>query len=172
MNNKVATIVEGLIIAVIGVLISIFGPTQVIDTTFAIIAIAFGAVLLVFSVLAIVQKRDINASLTILGSVLLFVGIFLLTSWLSFGVLVNFVVIVLMGLGVGLIILGLLSVSKKNLPLGVSQLVIGALLTLFTSLYLGVEGFRSAFWIIIGIVIAIYGVLMTVSALLVKGKKR
>lgn len=172
MNNKITLVIEGLIFAVIGALISIFGPTEVIDKTTAIIALILGSVLVLLALVFTFQKKEVDISSTILGAVLIFIGAFLLTPWLTFGVLINFLVIVLMGLGAGLILVGLIALAKKATTLGIVQIIIGALLVVFTGLYLGVDGFRNAFWIIIGIVIAIYGALLVVDALISNKPKK
>ena len=75
-----------------------------------------------------------------------------------------------MGLGIGLILAGAYCVSKKLVFNGVGQIVIGALMVTFVDIYKTVPDFAKAFWIIIGILVAIYGALVIVSALIDKKK--
>ena len=130
-----------------------------------------GLALLVLAFIGISKKNPLSLSDIILGSILLTVGICLFTPWLSFAGLVEILVIALMGLGIGLIISGALCISKKVLFNGIGQVVIGVLMVTFVIIYKTVPDFAQAFWIIIGILVAIYGALVIVSALLLSEKK-
>ena len=83
----------------------------------------------------------------------------------------NFLIFALIGFGVALMVYGAFLISKKFLFTGVGEIVIGALLVIFSFLYIFIPEFRDAFWIIIGVLIAIYGVFFIVSAFLEKKKK-
>jgi len=82
--------------------------------------------------------------------------------------LVEFLVIALLGLGIGLILTGIYCLSKKLLFNGIGQLVVGALMVTFVIIYKTVPDFAQAFWIIIGVLVAVYGALVIISALISK----
>ena len=60
---------------------------------------------------------------------------------------------------------------KKDILAGICQIIIGAATIVLSILFLTVEEFRNIFWIIVGVVVAVYGVLVIVTALLNKKKK-
>lgn len=171
-SKKITTLIEGLVIAVLGVLIAIFGGGSVIDVYFAVISLVLGVVLLVLAGVVLAQKKVLDAGNLTLGTILVFIGSFLFTDWLSFAMLINILVIVLMGLGAALMLTGIYFLVKGAIFNGVGQLVIGALLVTFTILFITVPDFRTAFWIIAGIIIALYGVLVAVTALISKGSRK
>lgn len=168
MNSKVARILEGAIIVALGVIIAICGIGSAIDIYFGIACTIAGVVLLLLAFIGLSKKDVTYLSDIILGSVLLTIGICLFTPWLSFGALIELLVIALMGLGVGLIITGAYFITKKALFTGVGQIVVGALMVTFVILYKTIPDFAQAFWIIVGILVALYGVLLIVTALIDK----
>ena len=103
-----------------------------------------------------------------LGSILLTTGIVLFTPWISVGVLIKFLAVVVLGAGVGLIFVGIYLLSKKDKFGGAIDIIIGAVAITLSVLYITVPEFNRAFWIIIGCVIAVYGVLDIASAFIDK----
>ena len=173
MKNKlVSSIIEGIVIAVMGVLIAVYGGGSALDMYFGIVALVLGLALAIVALVGVVQGGILDFGLTILASIFIFVGAFLFTDWLSFAMLINLLVIVLLGLGTGLVLCGVYSLAKKALPLGLGQIVIGAAIIVFTVLYLTVPDFRTVFWIVIVIIVAIYGVMLVVFALINRNKKK
>ena len=170
-KQKIFAVIEGLIIAALGVLIAIYGPVPVLDTYVAIVCLVLGVAILIASIVTYADSKALAFPPLCMAVILVAIGATLLTDWLSLAVLVNFLIIVLMGLGFALILYGFYLVSKKMLFTGVGQIVIGALLVTFSFLYIFVPDFRKAFWIIVGILIAIYGVFYIVAALVEKKKK-
>ena len=170
MNNKVARVLEGAILVALGIIIAICGIGEAINIYFGIVFSIAGACLIVLGFMGLNKKDTSGLSDLILGSVLLTIGICLFTPWLSFAALVDILVIALMGLGIGLIIAGIYFITKKALFTGVGQLVVGALMVTFVILYKTVPDFAHAFWIIIGILVAVYGALVIVTALIEKKK--
>ena len=168
MNNKVARILEGAILVALGVIIAICGIGSAIDIYFGIVFSIAGAALLVLGFMGLNKKDPSGLSDLLLGSVLLTIGVCLFTPWLSFAGLVEFLVIALLGLGIGLILTGIYCLSKKLLFNGIGQLVVGALMVTFVIIYKTVPDFATAFWIIIGVLVAVYGALVIVSALISK----
>ena len=160
-KQKLLGILEGAAIVALGVLIAIFGFATVVDIYFGIVACVVGAALLGVSVYAM-TKKELTFGLLGLGAILVAVGIGLLVHQLSFGVLIGFVVFAILGFGAALIIYGIYLLARKYTIYGILVLLIGILLVTFSVLYLTVPEFRQAFWIAVGISIALYGVLYIV----------
>ena len=166
-KEKLTQVLVGAILVALGVLVAIFG-TEAFDLYFGIIATAAGAVLLAYAIYLMAKKQTLVASGFILPAVLLTIGITLLVGTIGFGALVGFIVVLILGLGAGLVLYGVYLIAKKATLSGVINLVIGVLAVTLSVLYLTVPDFQKAFWIIVGIVIALYGVLEIVSAFLEK----
>ena len=60
--------------------------------------------------------------------------------------------------------------AKKNTFYGLVQVIMGIIIAVLAILFLAIEDFRTAFWIIVGIVVVVYGVLALISVFL-PGKK-
>ena len=74
----------------------------------------------------------------------------------------------MIGGGAGLVLVGCYALVKKDTFGGAMNIVIGVAAITLAVLYITVEGFRDAFWIIVGILVAIYGVLEIIRAFLKK----
>ncbi len=169
-NTKLSQVVTSIILIALGVLIAIFGVTAVLNLYFGILFVVVGALLIVLGVVKFVTNKELVFSTTFLASALLAVGISLLANWLSFDTLINLLVILLVAFGAALFVFGIYSAVKKQLVLGISQLVIGIALVIIGVLYLTVPEFATTFWIIVGILIALYGMVMLISVLVKKSK--
>lgn len=157
MSEKNKTLVSGIFLIVLGVLIAIFGGQTVLDIYFGIVALVSGLCLIAFGIYAMSKKQPVPSSSLIFGSVLTAVGITLFTDYLSVGVLINFLVVVILGAGVGILCYGCYLLSKKETTPGLMNLVLGIVAIVVSVLYIAVADFRDAFWIIVGILIALYG---------------
>ena len=169
-NNKLVRILEGAILVALGIIIAICGIGSAIDLYFGIIFTVAGACLLILACTGLSKKDTTAVNDLVFGSVVLTIGVCLFTPWLSFAALVEIFVIALLGLGIGLVLAGAYFVAKKALFTGIGQIVVGALMVTFVILYKTVPDFSKAFWIIIGILVAIYGALVIVGALINKKK--
>lgn len=171
-KQKIVSIIEGAIIIALGVLVAIFGPDPVLDTYVGIVSIVFGAALLLASIIGYTQTKLLALSGLVLACVAISLGTGLLLNenGITLGWIFPILVYALLGLGVALIIYGAFLLGKKFLFTGIGQVVIGVLLVVFSILYILVPDFRTAFWIIVGILIALYGVFFIISAFLVKKK--
>ena len=172
MNNKITKIIEGIVIAALGIIIAVSRSGEALNIYLAIVALVLGTALLILSIITLSQRKALDMGTTILGTILIFIGIFLLAKYLSIGVLIDLLIVVLMGLGTGLVICGIYALVKKAPLIGLTQLVVGVLMIVFSVLYMTVEDFRGAFWIVIGILLAIYGVLVVISGLIEQNKKK
>ena len=160
-KQKIFAIIEGAIIIALGVLIAIYGPVAVLDTYVGIVALVLGGALLIANIVSYADTKALALPGVILAFVLISVGIGLVVpGYLSLGMVFLF-----------LMVYGGYLISKKFIFTGVGQIVVGVLLVVFSFLYLFVPEFQDAFWIIIGILIAIYGVFFIVAAFLDKKKK-
>jgi len=166
-KEKLTQILAGIILVILGILVAIFG-TGAFDLYFGIIATAAGAVLLAYSLYFISKKQVLAPTFFIAPAVLLTVGICLLASVIGFGALVRFLVVLVLGFGAGLIFYGIYLVCKKATFSGVVNLIIGVAVVTLAILYLVLPKFETAFWIIVGCVIAAYGVLEIASAFIEK----
>ena len=162
MKAKQSTFISGLILIILGVLIAIFGGETVLDVYFGIVALVSGVCLLALGIYGMAKKAPVAPAPVILGAVLMAVGITLFTSYLSIADLVKFLVICVLGAGVGLMIYGVYLLTKKLTGVGVMNLVVGVVCVTLAILFIAVPDFRSAFWIIVGVVIAAYGLVETI----------
>ena len=168
-KEKLFQILSGAILVALGILIAIF-QIGALDLYFGIIAIIGGAVLLAYSVFLLIKKQGLNASSAILACVLLALGITLVIHFVSFAALIPLLLTLLIGGGAGLVLVGVYALIKKDMFGGIMNIVIGAAAITLAVLYIAVEGFRDAFWIIVGVLVAVYGVLEIIHAFL--GKKK
>ena len=162
-KNKLLGVIEGAIIVALGVLIAIFGFGAV-DLYFAIASTVVGAALLGVSIYGM-SKNSLDVGVLALSGVLIAIGVGLFTHYISFGILINLIVIAILGFGAALIIYGIYLIAKKYPVYGTLVLIIGVVLVTLSILYICLADFRNVLWIIVGIVIALYGVLYIVAVL-------
>ena len=172
MNEKNKTLLSGIFCIVLGVLIAIFGGQKVLDVYFGIVSLVSGLCLIALGAYAVSKKQPLPSSTLILGCVLTAVGITLFTDYLSIGVLINFLVIVILGAGVGIFAYGIYLLKKKEKTPGLMNLALGLVAIVVSILYIAVADFRNIFWIIVGVLIALYGLVEFIYGIKeVKGKK-
>ncbi len=171
-KQKIFTIIEGAIIIALGILIAIYGPESVLDMYAGIVCIVLGAAILIADIVTYANNKTLMLPSVVLPFVLISIGIGLvINGYLSLSAIFGFLIFALIGIGVALMICGGYLISKKSVVLGVGEIVIGALLVVFSFLYLFVPEFKNAFWIIVGILVALSGVLFIIGAFLDKKKK-
>ena len=157
MNEKNKTLISGIICIVLGILIAVFGGQKVLDIYFGIVALVSGLCLVATGIYAMSKKQPVPSVSLILGCVFLAVGITLFTEYLTIAALINFLVIVVLGSGVGILCYGVYLLSKKQTAPGLMNLALGLVAVVVSILYISVPDFRSIFWIIVGVLIAVYG---------------
>ncbi len=174
MNNKLADILRGVFIIVLGVLVIVCGAGTAVDTYFGVVSIIAGVILLAAALYGTVKRVPVAVSGYILGPVLITIAIALFIGKLSFAVLINLFVYVIMGLGFGIALLGIVTLIRRQVILGLGEIVLGALLVLFTALYFGVPEFQTAFWWIVGTLMIVFGIAVIVLAIVDKksGKRK
>lgn len=161
MKEKYIRIISAIIMIVMGIIIAVCGAGTALDLYFGIGFVVTGAVLIVLDIISLTKNKIISFGQVFLAAAFTTIGITLLTThYVSFAILVNLVVILVLGMGIALAIFGLLTlILTKQVPVGIAQLVIGLVVVALVIVYLNVEEFRTVFWIIAGILIAAYGVL-------------
>lgn len=161
-KKKLANVIEGSLIILFGILVAIFGGVAVVDVYLGILALVAGALFAAIAIAKLVKEKILPVPETLYGCACIGIGIGLLSHYLSVGVLINIIVILILSFGTGLILLGVYSICKKALSYGIMQIILGAICITLGLLYIFVDGFAQAFWIIVGIVIALFGILFVV----------
>ena len=172
MKEKYIRIIAAVILIAMGVIVAVCGAGAALDLYFGIGCLVTGAVLVVLNIVGLAKNKQVTFAQLFTSTCFVVIGISLLfTHYVSFEMLVNLFVLLVLGLGVALMLYGIFTiVLSKKLPYGIVQLVLGLALVVLTIVYLNVADFRRAFWIIAGIVIAVYGALELVLALTSKKK--
>ena len=171
-NEKVVRILTGVVILTLGILIAIFGGQAVLDIYFGVVALIGAASFLVLSMYQLGKEKRLNPIFLVLGTILTAVGIGLLVHYLSVGILINFLVLVILGAGSGLILYGVYCIAKKETVKGVLDIVIGAAALTLAILYMTVPEFQQAFWIVVGVLFAVYGLVMIIQVIVEIAKKK
>ncbi len=163
-NKKVLAVLEGLATIVLGVLVAIFG-TQTLATYFGILFIVSGATFLVVSVAGLAKLKALSFAAVLAFTVLTTFGILLLIQPGLLGLFITLFVYFVIALGGALFFYGIYFMIKYNVIYGIGQMTLGVIVSVLGILYLTVGGFRQAFWIVVGVVIALYGILLVISGL-------
>ena len=172
MKERTASIVAAIVTIALGILIAIFG-FGALDIYVGIGCLVAGIVLTIVNIVFIAKKKPTSFASLFLSVALIVVGIFLFTDYLSFGILEHLIVTIILGLGIALTLYGILTIAiAKQVPFGVIQMVLGLAIIALAIVYMNVGDFRKAFWIIVGVIIAIYGVLDLVMILTNKKKNK
>ena len=167
-KDIIISALQAAIIIAFGIVVAVCGPSEAIDTWFGVGFVVIGALLLALGIARLVKSEELPFSSVVLPVCLIVVGSALFTPNLSFGVLVPLYVFLFLGLGIALALHGLYSVVKKQVPLGIAELVLGVGAIVLAVLYINIADFRTAFWIVTGILIAVYGALSLVLTLVNK----
>ena len=171
-DSKAFRIFEGLATVAIGVLVAIFGIQAVIDIYFGVLFIVSGVLFLTFAAVALAKTKLLSFGELLAGSVFLTIGIALLAKFISFGLLIRLFVLFVIGAGFALFLYGLYVMIKIHVGYGLGQLALGAVAMTIGILYLTIPGFDHAFWIVIGVLIGLYGLLLFFSALFGKNSDK
>ena len=158
-KDKLSKILTFAVVIALGILIAIF-HTDAIDIYFGIIACMSGVVILVDAIYLITKKQEVPVAPFVISCVLLAIGITLFTHYITFNMLVKFIVVVILGLGVGLLGYGIYLFTKKEVSTGILNVVMGVVAATLAILFIAnVNNIENVFWIIVGVVVAVYGLL-------------
>lgn len=167
MKEKYVRIIAAIIVIATGIMIAICGAGQTLDLYLGITAIVAGSVLTILNLALAFTSKKMAFPMLFLSVTLIAIGIAFFTHYISFAVLVNVLVLATLGLGIALMVFGLfVMIASKKIPYGVVMMVLGAAVVTVVVIYLNVAEFRKAFWIITGVVIAVYGAVELVIALI------
>ena len=169
-NEKLSKIFTFAVLIALGILIAIFG-TGAIDIYLGIVACVAGVVVLADTLFLVSRKEKVIATPFVVAFAFLAIGITLFTHWISFAALINFLVVLVLGTGVGLLCYGVYLLANKDKNGGLLNIVMGVVAVVLAILYMVLPDFRTIFWIIVGIVIAVYGLLGLVFTIVDKKSK-
>ena len=167
-KEKLLKIIEAAVIVVLGVLVAIFGGGTVLDIYLAVVATVIGVAFLALSIVSLVNQKELPFGPLSVATICITFGVALFAKWLSFALLIGILAYLIVGFGIALVLHGIYLLCKKFFLMGAVEVVIGAGAATIAILFLTVAEFRTAFWIILGVLIALYGVFYLVSALLEK----
>lgn len=163
-NKKLILILEAIATIALGILVAIFG-TQTLSMYFGIVFLVASVGFLVACIMSLVKLHTLTfvpvASCTVLATL----GVLLLVRVDMVGFLVWLFIYLLLGVGAALVLHGIYFMIKHNVIFGIGEVTLGIIVTLLSSLYLTVYEFQVVFWIVVGVVIAVYGVLLLIGAL-------
>ena len=168
MEKKFLAICEGAAAIVLGILLAAFGGQAVLDVYFGIIFVIGGALMLVLTAIGLARTRALLFGFLFAGVAMTLIGSFMLANYYSFGYFVYTIILLIIAAGFSLVLYGIYTIVKFNLFYGIGQIVVGAIAATLGFCYLFVPEFYQAFWIIVGVVIAVYGVFYLILAILSK----
>ena len=163
-NKKIITVFEGLATVVLGVVIAIFG-TQTLATYFGILFLISGVGFLVVSIAGLAKLKTLVFGAVLAFTTLVLFGVLLLIHPELLEFFIVLFVYFIIALGGALFLHGIYFMIKHNVVYGIGQMTLGAIAVVLGVLYLTISGFRAAFWVVIGVVVALYGVLLVVDGL-------
>ena len=173
MNQKTISIIRGIAIMVIGILIAIFGGQAVMNIYIGVACVIAGALLLAVECYNLTKKIPLRPVYLALGGALVALAIALFVNQADIaGAAIGVLVAMILGAGVGIAFYGIYLTTKKQPLAGVLLIIIGlGMLTMSICWYAIGADFHRYFWIIIGSLIAAYGLVVTVLVLTVKKKR-
>ena len=171
MNKKLLTIIEGAVAITLGILIAVFGGVQTLGTYFGVLFIISGALAVALAFVALAKTKVLGYAGLFVGAALITLGTALFIHPELFGFIIYVVDLLLIAAGAALIVYGVFTIVNHSVFYGIGQIVVGAIAITLAILYLKVPEFQTVFWIIIGILVALYGVFMLISAFVLKSDK-
>ena len=169
-KEKLLKIIEAAVIIALGILIAIFGGGAVLDIYLGVVAAVLGVAFLALSIASLVNTKELPLATLCLATICITFAVALFAQWLSFTLFIYVLVYLIIGFGAALVLHGIYLLCKKLFVMGLAEVIIGAGAITIAVLFLTVPEFQKAFWIILGVLIALYGAFYLVSALLEKKK--
>ncbi|MCR5184757.1 MAG: hypothetical protein K6C32_01575 [Bacilli bacterium] len=167
MKNKIIGIIEGAIIVVLGILLAV-KQEGTVDVYFGVVFMIMGILLLGLEIFSLIKVKAYQFSGMFLGISLIAISAGLFMEKVSFQEILKIALIIVFAFGIALTINGIFVLIKGFIYNGVGQIVIGALITTLSLIYAYNEDFHDAFWIIVGVIVAIYGVILIFGAIFSK----
>ena len=169
-NKKLINVLEACAMIALGVCVAIFG-FRTFDMYFGIVFLVAAVGFLAAAIVGVSKYRILHFGLLFAFTALTTFGVIILMNQFTLYYMVIVLVYLLIALGGALAIYGVYAIGKINGFYGIGQIVLGAIAITIGILYLLVPEFGVAFWIIVGVLIAVYGVLLLVNALIDKKHK-
>ena len=167
-EQKIKAVIQGAIFLVLGILIAVFGIGSTMDIYLGVLAIISGTGLICFSCYLFLMKQPMALAPLGLGAALFGIAIGVFVKEITFQMLITILLFALLGFSCALMLFGIYTAVKFNPLFGISQIIIGAGLFVLAMCYHFIPDFRNVFWIIAGILIAVYGGLYAIYALVRK----
>ena len=173
MKDKIQAIVTAALIIALGFVVVFCGGGAALDLYMGIVLTVLGAIAAVLAVVVLVKTKALLFTTTFVATALLTLGIALLAEKLSLAVIIYVLAFLLLAFGVALVLFGIYTMlGAKLLVNGIIQVIVGAAIVTLTLLFLFVPEFAKAFWIIVGVLIIIYGILSLILAITGKELKK
>jgi len=167
---KVLSIIEAVIVIVCGVLIACGYNGEIVDLMVGISLTLLGVD---FLAMCFTINKNFAIGLGIAGAASLSLGIALMCNSIGFAETILTILIVMgMGIGLFLVLFGFIRIAMKDVRNGLFLVIGGAILATLAFLMYFIGGFRQAFWIIAGILIAIYGIFTLISIIVPSVSKK
>ena len=166
--KKIADILNGVIVLALGLVIAIAGAGAAFDLALGIVLLVDAAIMLAeIGLILGGTKTKILPIAHVIAFALFFVfGLALVANWLSLGgVLLALLVWGIVAVGGALVIIGVWTICKKLLFTGIGEVVVGAAAITLAILAMKVPGMWTAFNIILGVIVAGYGLMLLTIAL-------
>lgn len=168
MEKKLLAICEGALAIVIGVLMACFGGQTVLDIYFGVLLVVAGALFLILSIVGLVKTKVLAFGSVFAALAGLLIGSFLIARYYSFDRFIEAFILIMIAAGAALVLYGIYTIFKQGLFAGLGQIVIGGGVFALGFCYIYIPSFYKVFWIIIGVLVAVYGLFFLLNALLSK----
>lgn len=168
MEKKLLAICEGALAIVIGVLMACFGGQTVLDIYFGVLFVVAGALFLILAIVGLAKTKILLFGSLFAALAGLLFGSFMLSGHYSFDRFIEAFILLMIAAGAALVLYGIYTIFKHGLFNGIGQIVIGGGVFALGFCYIYIPSFYKVFWIIVGVLVAVYGLFFLLSALLSK----
>ena len=172
--KKISTILDGVIVLALGLVIAICGAGAAFDLALGIVLLIDAAIMLTEVGLILRGTKILPVAHTIGFALFLVFGLALVCNWFAMGgFLLALLVWGIVAIGGALVLIGCWTIVKGLLFTAIGEIVVGGAAMTLAILTMTVPGMMTAFNIILGVIVAGYGLMILVLGIakLVKGKK-
>ena len=170
MSKKLMSILIGAGVVALGVLIMLAGIIShyVLNVVIAVLLMVGGAGCLAFGVYGLIKDKKLEFNVCLGAFAGIWLGLILILEYLDIFSIVGLVFLVVPAVGLAMLVHGIYMICKKETVPGVIKAVIGAVAATVGILYVFVPSFQDIFWIIAGVLVALFGVYLIVMAFVKK----
>lgn len=165
-KTKAYRIIESILCIIVGILLAV----SIISND--ILNIVLGIVVLLLGVFYFVKGATESTNISfllpdgIIGGILVACGIAMFAKYLSVqDILTKIIVIGILAIGIILIVDAIIRFVRKNTTAGITEIIVGLILTVLGILFIVIPEIMQYLWAIFGILLAIYGVYLLVDTL-------